>query len=380
MFATKVRRREDYNKEEDSFSLIRLALEAHLEDYKKPMVHYLVTVGFFKLLHELDVYTFDHSYQEDGLVFYVRTRDSRSSVRAYLLNLKKNHMLGGVWKFSLIDGHYVTEIQGSHKGALAYTDRDLSLLAYKHMQMGSRPLRFSRYFLYSCLASLGRQRSYGSISMARMDSKEIRDFHDLILDLDQACKFFSSIDFSSVSSFQELRAYLSPFYKQDLCSNLRGMIFHGAILANCYEKKIPFEAMSPYIQELTKVLMKDFEGRASSDGLTVYKRYGIGGIRFLVMSGYKPLIRQALPFWQTIGNLDDLSLYLMENSFDTTTLIDLSLQAYKKMQEEAKRLLVDSRANREVFNEVFYNKSLVTDGISDMIGLVLLLDLLKSED
>ena len=98
------------------------------------------------------------------------------------------------------------------------------------------------------------------------------------------------------------------------------------------------------------------------------------------MTGFQPLIDQALPYWQRSRDLDDLSLFLLAKTFDTTTLADLALEDYNLFQRKAESLLDRPDADRDGLNREFYQRNVVTDGISDLISIVLLLDLLQTED
>lgn len=364
---------------------IRLAIYSHAHNKRTPAIHYLVATGFFKILNELNVLDYHHQYGMDGLTFYIDVTESRSAVRAYLLNLKKFHALGHAWELSIIDGMHVTSLIQDGRDKEPLKGYELESLARMHMNMGSRPLRFSRYFLYAALAPFGRSRSYGSCSMTFEDAKGNRHFYHVLQALVILVRAYSSLDFSSINSLHELRSRGLPI--EDALSQigsstglLKGLLFHSILIAATYEQKTAMDLIPEKIKSIVKGLEKDFSKDITSPSTLFFSRYGIGGARMLALAGYKPIIDKALPFWQGAMDLDDLSLYLIAQTYDTTTLKDIDLLGYQNLQEQADRCLKDINLDRNSLNQAFYKLGMVTDGISDLISVVLLFDLIANEE
>ena len=364
---------------------IRVAVSSTALNKRTPTVHYLVTSCFFKLLNELTVLDYRHQYGSEGLSFYLDVLESRSAVKAYLQNLKNFHVLGVAWDLAILDGiNSITQIRDSlnREPLKGY---ELEAVARMHMGMGSRPLRFSRYFLYAALAPFGRDRCYGSCCMSYEDAKGDRNFFKVLQGLEILVRSFSSLDFSSINSLNELRTRGVPIEEalNQLAGRkglLKGLLFHSLLLAVVYEQKAPMDQIPERIQSLVKGIEKDFQRSVDSESLALFHRYGLGGARLLAMTGFQPLIDQALPYWQRSRDLDDLSLFLLAKTFDTTTLADLALEDYNLFQRKAESLLDRPDADRDGLNREFYQRNVVTDGISDLISIVLLLDLLQTED
>lgn len=364
---------------------IQVSILSDAYDLRTPEVHYLVTTAFFKILHELNVIDYNHHYGIGGLNYYVDVVESRSAVRAYLLNLKKYHVLGSAWEFAIIEDVNSRTIIREEKDEKRLNSFELYDLVRMHISMGSRPLRYSRAFLYAALAPFGRDRAYGSCSMNYEDARGERNFYYLIQAIEIIVRSLSSMDFSSISSLEELRAKGLPIEqtldklgkKKGL---LKGLLFHSLVFASMYEKKVPEDKLVDRVKELVKGLENDFQKLGNSDGLRLYAQYRIGGARGMALSGYQFLFDLAIPFWNESEDLDELSLYLLSKTVDTTTLANTSLENYQVLQEEAKKALHDEDYDRDQLNHYFYKKGLVSDGISDLISMVLLLNLILKED
>lgn len=364
---------------------IRLAIFSNSHNKRTPAIHYLVTTGFFKILNELNVLDYHHQYGMDGLTYYIDVAESRSAVRAYLLNLKKFHALGQAWELSIIEGMHVSSPIQENRVEKPLKGYELESLARMHMNMGSRPLRYSRYFLYAALAPFGRSRSYGSCSMSFEDAKGNRNFFHVLQALEILVRSYSSLDFSSINSLQALRSRGIPI--EDALNQvsssegmLRGLLFHSIILAAAYEQKTPMQQIPDKIKSIVKGMEKDFSKDLTSSSTYLLAQYGVGGARALALAGYEPIIDKALPFWQNSMDIDDLSLFLLGQTYDTTTLKDIDLLGYQNLQDQAEKCLADITLDRNSLNQAFYKLGLVTDGISDLISVVLLFDLIASEE
>lgn len=365
--------------------LIRLSANAGGVDALGLAGVYIVVDGFLRLLRDVDVKSYRHSLGHEGLVFFVEVSDSRSAIRAYLNNLKRFHFLGSAWNFTIIEGTRLTAITGDPLRSRPLTQNELEDLAMTHLSMGSRPLRFSRYFLYSALGPFARNRGYGTCLLDREDAKGRENFYYVLQGLDVLRRAFQSIDFSGISSLAELRSKGKVIQKalSDLSGMegfMKGMLFQSLLLACVYEAKTPFEKIPEAIRDLCRGLDRDYDLGLPSRGVMAYHRHGVGGIRSLAMAGFTPLIDQALPMYEIRQDLDDLSLFLLSNTVDTTTLADLSMAEYAGLQELARRALYPGDQDRAALDDFFYHNALVTNGIRDLIMTTQLLLLMKKEE
>lgn len=366
--------------------VIRLGIATSAADRRVPEVHYLVTTGFFKLLHDLDITAFRHSYHREGLTFYIEAAHPKSEVRKYLQNLKRWHILGYVWDFSLIEGMYLHRITAdSRRPETSATAEELRQLCHMHMRMGSRPLRFSRYVLYAGLAPFGRARSYGSCCMRCEDVRGEQYFSQALQGLDILTRSYRNIDFSSASSLDALRVIGKPIQealdragaKQGA---FKGLLFHTLFLAAAYEQKTPVHELEKKISELAFGIEKDFLRPEVPEGNRLLHSRGICGARLMAMAGYQPILERSIPFWRASHDFDDLTLFLLTQIYDTTTLRRTSLEHYKYLQRLAYRALTEGDIDRDALNRQFTEDGLVTDACRDLISVTLLLDLILEEE
>lgn len=420
--------------------LVRLQLATRDENRRYPEAYYLVTSGFYKILRELDVVAFRHSFGEKGLRFYLEVQGSFASVKAYLMNLKQWHVLGEAWDLVILDGIREYPVLGPEDRKLPLPTQDkLCNIAREHMRMGSRPLRFSRYLLYAALAPFGRRHCYGSCSMRYEDATGEADFTQYLQALEILTENFRRTDFSRVSSFSELRRIglsietqlpkkemrrkemeavlpqaVDSFLKESLSTAeeqfsseifaelfqdkgfvlgaslqapraassdtfFHGFLFHALFFAACYHQKVPFTEMSAAIMRLSAGLEKDYFRADDSDGLRLFRAYGVGGARRLALTGYAPLFTEALPFWHAHPDEEDRSLFLIGQIYDTTALMRVGVQQYRVLQEICRKALTDKTIRRTSLSAFFEKNGIVTDGCRDIYALVLLLELLEEE-
>lgn len=365
--------------------LVRLSVNAKgLDSLDLPGV-YIAVDGFFRLLRDVDVTSYRQTMGREGLVFFVEVNDSRSAIRAYLGNLKRYHFLGPAWNFTIIEGTRLTAITGDPGRSRPLTGGELEDLAMTHLSMGSRPLRFSRYFLYSALAPFTRKRGYGTCLLDREDAKGRENFSMVLRGLDILRRAYQSIDFSGMTSLADLRSRGKVLQKalSDMTDHpgfMKGILFQSLILASVYEQKTPFSEIPARIRDLCQGLDRDFDLDVRSPGVEAYRLYGVGGIRTLAMEGFRPIIDQVLPMVEIRRNLDDLSLFLMSNTVDTTTLADLSMPDYIDLQDMARRALYPGDTDRTALDDLFYQRGLVTNGIRDLMMTTQLLALIKKEE
>lgn len=369
---------------EDPVSL-RLSVRVRGGDLRGLSAIYTVVVGLYKILGDLNVRSYRHSVDRQGLSFYLEVGESRAAVRAYLMGLKDYHFLGPSWQLALIEGTRLLPVWGQAGQVRPMTGEELDQLVQTHLRMGSRPLRFSRYFLYAALAPYTRLRGYGCALMDREDARGEDDFYWILQGLEMLTRSLASTDFSGLDHLEALRSRgrLLENALSDLGGRtglLKGVLFQTLLFACLYQKKVAGAEWVEALRALCQGLEKDFDGPACSPGLEAHQDYGVGGLRTLALEGFRPLFDSALPFYTMRKSLDDLSLFLLTQTVDTTTLTGLSLEAYATLQQLADQALFPGNQDREQFNAFFYENGLVTRGISDLITATLLLQLILEEE
>lgn len=346
---------------------IRLAVHAASDQGRNPSAYYLVVTGFFKLLQDLDVISYRHTVTEEGLVFYLKVRESRNVVRSYLASLRKKHILASAWEIHLVESaRYV---------AFPYdtpllTEQEIQSLTSLHISMGSRPLRFSKMFLYAALSAFGREHGYGSCVFDRADAREGTDFYTILQGMEILQHAFTDVDFSRASSLQQLREMAKPaeaaLYRVGGERFFKEIFFQSMLLACAYEKKIPFDFVCPVIGTMTQEMEKGFSGADFSDGCESYWSSGSDSIRKVVIQGFQPLVEIAVPFFQKQKDSDDRTLFLMTQWEDTTTIADLTRARYRELQRVAEMALKSRAVDRKQFNELFYRNGLVCNGLQEL--------------
>lgn len=337
--------------------LIRLSICARWGESVEKSASYLLVIGFFKILNELDIISYRYDFDHRGLVFYIEVRESRSATKAYLDRLKNYHMLGRAWKFEIIDGRRVSLISSLSEDNRPIEASLLESMARVHMSMGSRPLRFSKYFLYAALIPYTRIRGYGCCIYNREDAKGRYDFYVVLQALEIMHRSLASLDFSDISSFEELNkrgnlienAISEYSGKKGL---LKGLLYKCLILATLYEKKISYDNVSGAITKLNKTQDKE-----------------IGFIQNKILS-----------FYRTRDNIDDLSLYILSLMEDSSLIEDIGSDIYKDIQKLASRAIFPGDVDRDSLNELFYSKGLSTRDVQNLISITIILDLLDKEE
>lgn len=357
---------------------IRLSIHAHGPEAMQADAHYLVVTGFFKLLHDLNVVSYRHSVTEEGLVFFVDVRETRHVVKNYLQNMKSYHALGAAWDLVIVDRGRVSTIAGDQRTA-PLDAFGLSSLAYAHTQMGSRPLRFSRYFLYAALRPFARVRGYGSALMYKKDSREQIGFYEVLQGLELLQRSFQSVDLSGISSWQEIRAMERPL--QDALNRLgrkdhflRGILLSSMLLATVYEQKLPQVAW----EERIRMLASGIEKVTATAFQPVMQADALAGFYALARVGFAPLLA-LLKEDRSLEDLDDLSLYLFSAFEDTTTLADIAKPQLHQVQKLARLAYEGKGVDRQQLDMLFEQNQLVSDGVRDMIVILRLLAFMAEE-
>lgn len=364
---------------------IRLGVSMAPGDLRFPEAYYLAATGFYKLREDLEVRSFRASLTELGLVFFLRVSGSPAAIKAYLRNLKRWHALGNAWSFTLIDGMHLIDIDADPlRGAAAPSRAELEELCETHMQMGSRPLRFSKYLLYAALAPFGRKHTFGACGMDSPSADGLYDFHDVLIALEIIMRSYRGIDLSRAKSLSDLRAVGRPLESaleaEDGRIPLRGMLFHSLFFAACYEQKTRPEAYVERIASLAAGLEKDFLRPGESGGLALFRRYGIGGSRMLAMLGYEPIFKEGLDVWRRSRDMDLLSLYLLSQTYDTTALCRMTLEEYRELRDMTGEGGVSPERLAEEIDGRFVERKASARGISDLVSLILLVDRILREE
>lgn len=401
---------------------IRLAIHARGEACHTKDAYYLVLVGLFKLLRDLTVLRFHHSWGKEGLVFSLAVRESRSVVRSYLAETKKFHVLGHAWDVVIIDGARVSTVPGDSRKSLPLTEEMLSALAATHRQMGSRPLRFSRYFISAALLPFTRKRSYGCARMNAEDSRGKVNFYLVTQGLELLQRSFSSLDFSGISSTHALHIVADPLAKAlqqigrttDFFAQL---LFPALLLACLYEQKVPLSGMEEAFARLypdpteglwldARYRAKNFPGDFCGDEVAP----GIGihpGNRFNTEIGIEPgdahfvgmrknggkhlediahghhllMLRQLLDIYpNALLDLDTFSLFLLARMEDESTKRAMSGEQYRELRQLADLARQEKGVDRDQLNQLFFANRLVTEGVEASIVLFSLLSYMQEEE
>lgn len=352
---------------------IRLAVHARGMACQTPDAHYLVVVGLFKLLRDLTVLDFHHSRDAEGLVFYLAVRESRSVVRSYLNNTKKYHVLGDAWDLVLVDGSRVSTVLGD-ACIPPLSSEALHQLAFMHRRMGSRPLRFSRYFLTAALLPFGRERGYGSALMQAEDAKGRVHFYSVLQGLELLQRSFATLDFSGISSAQELHIIIGPLEKalQNISKIPRffaTLLYPTLLLACCYEQKVRLEDMV--------LSMKAFHG---SDPLWRPLLGSREGVETATEWLFTTLLGMLHEQPGLLTDPDDLSLQLLATFEDLSTKQDMTLAQYRQVQQLAYLAWKGRGVDRDQLNQFFYRNHLVTDGVRDALVFLRLLSFMEEEE
>ena len=340
---------------------IRLAIHARGNACMLPDAHYLVVIGLFKLLRELSVLSFRHSVEKAGLVFYLSVRESRGVVRRYLSEMKAFHILGDAWDIVLLDGAHVSTEPGDGRTMPPLSEEMLQSLAAMHRSMGSRPLRFSRYFLSAALLPYTRRRTYGCACLNAADSRGKVNFYSVIQGLELLQRSFSSLDFSSISSSQELRIVANPLSKalQNIGRTpdfLAELLFPAMLVACLYEQKVPLSAME---ETLVRLLSGSTEG--------------IHAKRLLALR------RLLSTYPDALSDLDSFSLFLLSRMDDETTKRNMSAEQYREIQQLADWARREKGVDRDQLNQLFFTNAIVSEGVQTAISLFSLLSYIQEE-
>ncbi|WP_071705318.1 hypothetical protein [Murdochiella vaginalis] len=342
---------------------IRLAIHARGAACKTPDAYYLVLIGLFKLLRDLSVLSFRHSLEKDGLVFSLSVRESRSVVRSYLAETKKFHVLGDAWDLVLIDGARVSTVPGNGRTTPPLSAEMLHLLASQHRGMGSRPLRFSRYFLSSALLPYTRRCTYGCACMDAEDSRGKVNFYHVVQGLELLQRSFSSLDFSNISSTHELHIVADPLAKalQQIGRTpdfFAEELFPALLLACLYEQKVPLSAMEEALMRLSPASTEE----------------GSHGQRLLWLRDLLGTDPDAL------SDPDAFSLFLLAHIVDATTRREMSEEQYREVQQLADLAYQEKGVDAEALNALFFANHLVTEGVQAAITCFSLLSYMQEEE
>lgn len=356
---------------------IRLSKEDRTGSASPASEYYLLVTGLYKLLAELNVIEYRHSLNDGDLVFYIEIRESRSVVRSYLQKLKKFHMLGPAWKFVIIEG---SRMSVPVSDSVYDPDRAVNLddLVNAHMSMGSRPLRFSRYFLYSALRPFSRKYGYGSCLAGREDSRGRLNFYQVLRGLDLLQKAFRAVDFSAISSAEEIANLLRPLAGalEEINSKpgfFIGLLYYSASLAWAYEQKMQLDEFPKAIMKFSTGLIKGMQRNTSSIAIE-----RLLTIQEIISSGFQLIIDMMDEV--SLDDLDNLTLELFSSFQDCSTMETAGLSSLLQLQKLAYFALEGQAVSRGELDRLFVDNGLLMDDVRDLIVVMQLIDCLSREE
>lgn len=376
--------------------VVRLSLNARdSEDYPLEGAYLLVT-GLYKLLEDLDVIAFRHGLLNGKLFFFLEMNESIHALKDYLQQTLRWHILGQVWKLAILDSDFPESPLIIYSGQELLDGEEMSKLAHIHMEMGSRPLRFSRYFLYSSLAPYLRTVGLGCPLLDQADSRGEGNFYQALRGFKIIQDFFSSQDFSATKDLDDLRLLAEPCQKAldqvtTRSSFMEGLLFNSLVLAMAYEKKLPSHFLQSFLKSLAWPLGRQVDAKQADF-------WANGGMRGLALDGYGFLLNDCLPLWQDLRKgaqfsmnfyfetapirfaLNDLGYYIFRQVRDPKAYPSLGPRGYERARAMALKAIQGGQAEGDDLDRFLRKKGVTAYGVGDLISMTLLLEKLILEE
>ena len=236
---------------------------------------------------------------------------------------------------------------------------------------------FNKALKMAVFDELSREFAFGCVNLKSQGSHPDMTSDDFILSIDTITKAFEETNWEEISDFSDLRKRGLEIEKEMFSATkgkntYKGLVFLSIILAFAFVKTDKLDQMPKFIKNFSRPLISDYK---KSTRANYYKNLGIRDVRSFPLTGFEELFNLSLALNK--NNMGDLllTLYLIGNVDDTTTLNRSSLEDLRYVKGQAKKIYKDYqngnniRKEVEKLNNYYLENGISSGGVADIFTL-----------
>lgn len=238
-------------------------------------------------------------------------------------------------------------------------------------------LEFNKALKKAVFDELSRDFAFGCVNFKSQGSHADMTSEDFILSIDTITRGFCETNWHGISEFSHLRKRGLEI-ENDMFSatkgknTYKGLVFLSIILAFGFVKTDKLDQMPKFIKNFSRPLISDYK---KSTRANYYKNLGIRDVRSFPLTGFEEIFSLSLALDK--NKMDDLllTLYLIGNVDDTTTLNRSSLEDLRYVKARAKKIYKDYqngnniRKEVEKLNNYYLENGISSGGVADIFTL-----------
>ena len=236
---------------------------------------------------------------------------------------------------------------------------------------------FNKALKMAVFDELSRDFAFGCVNLKSQGSHPDMTSDDFILSIDTITKAFEETNWDEISDFTSLRkrgleVEKAMFSATKGKNTYKGLVFLSIILALAFIKTDKLDQMPKFIKNFSRPLISDYK---KSTRANYYKNLGLRDVRTLPLTGFEEIFDLSLALDK--NKMDDLllTLYLIGNFDDTTTLNRSSLADLRYVQNYAKKIYKDFQNGNDIkkevqnLNEFYLEKQITSGGVADIFTI-----------
>lgn len=236
---------------------------------------------------------------------------------------------------------------------------------------------FNKALKLAVCDELKRDFAFGCVNLKSQGCHPDMTHEDFILSINTITRAFSKTNWKGISDFTSLRkrgleVENKMFEATGGKNTYKGLIFLSIILAYSFVKTENLSQMPAFIRDFSKPLSHDYKNSTRANH---YKSLGLRDVRCYPLTGFEEIFDLSLAYDK--NKMDDLilTLYLLANVDDTTTLNRSSLGDLRYVQGQAKDIYKnyqvgnDIREKTQKLNEYYLENNITSGGVADIFTL-----------
>lgn len=240
----------------------------------------------------------------------------------------------------------------------------------------------SDLILFGLSCELNKPFSLGCVHFNHSGSHQDMDIYTFLKSIDVLKNKLQEIVELDTHDFLQLRKFGIEVEDYMFCatSNVntyKGAIFLLILVFSGLKNAKNYQDIQFQIKKLCSNILDDFNNLTTTNGINVYRKYHVSGIRKLAHTGLESLFNKFEPFYDDIK--DPVKLYfLLVSEIDDTTVIHRSdydtLTKLKKMANES----INDEKLYHIIDDFCLNNKISCGGSADCFAIVLILNLVKN--
>lgn len=357
--------------------------------------NYLIFLGFKNIKRNFNIKSIKHYMGSDGLYLYFKVDEDYKEAKNKAINIE-NSDLGRFLDIDIIVNNRLVSRKDinlprrrcfvcnedavycirnkTHKLELLISTIEKECTKYIFFEDKEKIL--ARILELSCIVELSRRYSYGCVSVYGTGSHNDMDIISFLKSIEAMSGFYIKENFQNIENFDGLRELGLRIERKMLDSNngtntYKGLIFLSLFVANSFFKGLNLNEYSKDIKEISKDIYDDFNSNIISNGIQIYKEFGVKGIREIPFTGFEIIEYHMLPKFREDKNIDNLVIEIMNSIMDTTSIKRIGMTEYmlfKKMVED----VLNGFEDKKSLQEYSLLKNINTGGVADILIITLI--------